>query len=400
MKSAKANVVVAIPTNGSDGREHMSGVFDYVNEHPHWIVQTINMRTAIVNGMLYDALEDADGLILYIAYDIDRLADRIIGENPQLKIVVTNEYLVPLFARHPHCRSLLIDSEAVGKDAAHYFNSLGRFASYGFVHGAIRFPWSVEREEGFRSAMPRNTPFFVYPGGGAGDAQTGPDAPAISLDELATWLGGLPKPAAVFGANDIFATKVLIACEQTGLKVPSQVTVVGCDNDPLVFSSTNPPLSSLQLPFRELGYRAAATLDKLLRNRNPSRSTIRVAGTHLFERGSSAHIPPAAALVGKAREYIAEHACDGIRPNDVIAHVGVSRSLLNLRFRQACGKSVNEDILDVRLAEVRRQLERTDHTILQIGRDCGFNNPDHLKRLFKRRFGSSMRQYRDRLASR
>ena len=46
MKSAKANVVVAIPTNGSDGREHMSGVFDYVNEHPHWIVQTINMRTA------------------------------------------------------------------------------------------------------------------------------------------------------------------------------------------------------------------------------------------------------------------------------------------------------------------------------------------------------------------
>ena len=47
-----------------------------------------------------------------------------------------------------------------------------------------------------------------------------------------------------------------------------------------------------------------------------------------------------------------------------------------------------------RLAEVCRQLEKTNHTILQIGRDCGFNDPDHLKRLFKKRFGTSMRQYR------
>ena len=373
----------------------MSGVFDYVNEHPHWIVQTINMRTAIVNGTLYDALKGADGLILYIAYDIDRLANKIIHDNPYLKIVVTNEYLVPLFAKHPHGRSLLIDSVAVGRDAARYFNSLGRFASYGFVHGAIRFPWSIEREEGFRSVLPRHTPLFIFPDGKSGHARPGPDAPALSLDELAKWLDRLPKPTAVFGANDLFAAKVLIACERLGFKVPSQVTVIGCDNDPLVFSNTNPPLSSLQLPFRELGYKAAATLDKLLRNRSPSHRTIRVAGTHLFERGSSTHIPPATALVEKAREYIAEHACDGIRPPDVIAHVGVSRSLLNLRFREVCGKSINEDILDVRLAEVCRQLKKTNLTILQIGRDCGFNDPDHLKRLFKNRFGLSMRQYRN-----
>ncbi|MBQ3289302.1 MAG: substrate-binding domain-containing protein [Kiritimatiellae bacterium] len=400
MKSAKANVVVAIPTNGSDGREHLSGVFDYVSEHPHWMVQTINMRTAIVNGTLYDALKGADGLILYIAYDIDRLADTIISENPHLKIVVTNEYLVPLFAKHPYCRSLLIDSISVGKDAARYFNSLGRFASYGFVHGAIRFPWSIEREKGFRSAMPRNTPLFEFPKSKSGTVQTGPEAPTISLDELATWLDRLPKPTAVFGANDLFAAKVLTVCDQLGFKVPGQVTVIGCDNDPLVFSNTIPPLSSLQLPFRELGYKAAATLDKLLHHRNPSRRTIHVAGTHLFGRGSSAHIPPATALVEKAREYIAEHACDGIRPNDVIAHVGVSRSLLNLRFRQASGKSINEDIIDVRLAEVCQQLERTDHTILQIGRDCGFNDPDHLKRLFKKRFGATMRQYRSQSTGR
>ena len=124
--------------------------------------------------------------------------------------------------------------------------------------------------------------------------------------------------------------------------------------------------------------------------------TVRVAGTSLFERGSTARVPPATALVENALGYIAEHACRGIRVDDVASHVGVSRSLLDLRFRQVCEKSVLKEILEVRLAEVRRQLTKTDHTILQIGRDCGFNDPDNLKRLFRSRYGMSMRQYRAR----
>ena len=80
--------------------------------------------------------------------------------------------------------------------------------------------------------------------------------------------------------------------------------------------------------------------------------------------------------------------------DDIVSYLGVSRSLIDLRFRQVCGISVLQDILNVRLAEVRRQLAKTSHTILQIGRDCGFNDPDNLKRLFKSRYGMSMREFR------
>lgn len=395
MQPSKANVIIAIPTNGNDGREQLSGVFDYVNMHTNWSIQIINTRTDTVNGILESTLKNADGLLLSISYGVTRLADRFVSENPQLKIVVTNDHLVPLFAKHPHCRTFLIDSVSVGRDAAHYFVSLGRFASYGFVHGAIRYPWSVEREAGFRSALPRKTPLFIFPDKEP-PAATQDDAvtPVISHEELGKWLDALPKPAAVFGANDLFASEVLTVCSQRGIRVPQQVSVVGCDNDPLVCGNAHPTLSSFQLPFRDLGYKAAETLDWMLRKKNPPRRTIRVAGTHLFERGSSAHIPPATALVEKARTYIAEHACEGIRVDDVAAHIGVSRSLLDLRFRQVCDKAVLEDILDVRLSEVKRLLEKTNRTILQIGLDCGFNDPDNLKRLFKKRFGMSMRDYR------
>jgi len=396
MNNTRPKVIVAIPTNGNDGREQLSGVFDYINEHPGWEIQIIHSRTDIANGILESALESANGFILSIAYGITRFADRLINANPRLKAVVTNDHLVPLVDKYPNCRTMLIDSLSVGRDAAHYFGALGRFASYGFVHGAIRYPWSIEREKGFRSALPRKASLLVFPGAESANATNDPTAPVISHNELGRWLEGLPKPTAVFGANDLFASEVISVCERLGLKVPQQVSVIGCDNDPLIFANTHPALTSLQLPFRELGYRAAATLGLMLKGKEPPRDTVRVSGTKLFARGSSTAIPPATLLVEKAREYIAAHACSGIRTSDVIAHCGVSRSLLDMRFRQIAGKSILEDILDVRLSEVKRLLGETDRRIGQIGHDCGFNDPDNLTRLFRKRFGMSMREYRNR----
>ena len=231
---------------------------------------------------------------------------------------------------------------------------------------------------------------FFFPDGG-----TRHDAPpVIQPESLSAWLAALPKPAAVFGANDLFASEVLAVCGRLGVKVPQQVAVLGCDNDPLIWTNTRPQLTSFQLPFRELGYKAAELLYSLLCGKRPPLRTIRVSGSRLFARASSANIPPSATLVERAKSFIAEHACEGICVPDVTACLGVSRSLLDLRFRQVCGQSVKDRILAVRLAEVRRQLAETSRSILQIGRDCGFNDPDNLKRLFKRRFGLTMRQYR------
>ena len=52
MRSTPPKVVIAIPTNGNDGREMMSGVFDYLNSHPLWEIHLINTRTDIANGAL------------------------------------------------------------------------------------------------------------------------------------------------------------------------------------------------------------------------------------------------------------------------------------------------------------------------------------------------------------
>jgi len=391
MATAKIKIVVAIPTNGNDGREQMSGVFDYVNAHPHWEMHIVNTRTDIVNGGLEKTVQDADGIILSIHHANMRLPPDFPAG--RVKMVVTNDHLVPFYRDRPNCRTLLLDNVAIGKDAARHFNGLGRFAAYGFVHGHFRFPWSIERESGFRALVPGKTPLFVFPE----DAMDAPDNTSgiIPQERLAAWLAALPKPAAVFGANDLFASEVLAACGRLGVKVPQHVAVLGCDNDPLIWMNTRPQLTSLQLPFRELGYRAAEMLDSLLCGKTPPLRTVRVSGTRLFVRASSASLPPSVMLVERAKSFIAAHACDGLRARDVAEQLGVSRSLLDLRFRQVCGRSVLECILSTRLEEVKRLLTETGYTILQIGRNCGFNDPDNLKRLFRRRFGLTMRQFRN-----
>ncbi|MBR3924729.1 MAG: helix-turn-helix domain-containing protein [Kiritimatiellae bacterium] len=47
-----------------------------------------------------------------------------------------------------------------------------------------------------------------------------------------------------------------------------------------------------------------------------------------------------------------------------------------------------------RLESVKRLLSDTGLSIRAISAKCGFANPNHLKNLFKRHFGKSMREWR------
>ena len=51
-------------------------------------------------------------------------------------------------------------------------------------------------------------------------------------------------------------------------------------------------------------------------------------------------------------------------------------------------------ILSIRLAAVKERVEKTDRKFIAIGVECGFRSADHLKRLFKKSFGMSMRAWR------
>lgn len=62
-------------------------------------------------------------------------------------------------------------------------------------------------------------------------------------------------PTAIFASADTAAFGVFEALNQLGLQVPGDVSVVGFDDIPEA-AVTNPPLTTVQQPFKDLGFRA------------------------------------------------------------------------------------------------------------------------------------------------
>jgi LacI family transcriptional regulator len=78
---------------------------------------------------------------------------------------------------------------------------------------------------------------------------------------LATALltGGGQLPTAIFAHNDLIAIGALEAMGEVGLRCPEDISVVGYNDAPLTAHLT-PPLTTVQLPSRELGRRAGTML--------------------------------------------------------------------------------------------------------------------------------------------
>ena len=72
----------------------------------------------------------------------------------------------------------------------------------------------------------------------------------------------------------------------------------------------------------------------------------------------------------------------------------VSRSLFILRFREAVGHSVQDEIEHVRMERVFTLLRDTKTPISAVAALCGWRSDIALRWLFRRRTGMSMRQWR------
>jgi len=80
-------------------------------------------------------------------------------------------------------------------------------------------------------------------------------------------LAALPRPTAVFCANDEMAIGALKAARTAGLRAPEDISLVGFDD--ISFSGfTDPPLTTVRQPRRAFGHAAvAALLDRVAPSR-------------------------------------------------------------------------------------------------------------------------------------
>ena len=126
---------------------------------------------------------------------------------------------------------------------------------YDAGHRTIGYVGETEREIRYRSYRG----FLLEMGLTPGPIFPTPMTPAGGHRAVERILAARSRPTALFCANDATALGVLRGLAEAGVRVPEQISVASIDNIPEA-EQTRPLLTTVRVPFRDLGGFAVKTL--------------------------------------------------------------------------------------------------------------------------------------------
>lgn len=383
-------ITVALRMAGIAGQDKLNGIFNYLSEGHRWqlsIFRTSQEFTA--ETVQQEIHHGTEGFIVGLPETDSALRALARTNLPTVLINVTGGGIEN---RKSNLAFVCSDSNAIGSAAARELLKEGTYKCFGYAGFRTDEAWSRERGTAFRNELEKAG--FI---GRMFDLTHYPD----KLDDRTTmikWLKALVKPCGILASCDDRAFEILNACRAAGIRVPQEIGILGINNDPLLCENTEPRLSSVQPNFIQEGFLAAQLLGKMLNSPaggRPPQNRVHLVGIRqIVHRDSTRPISSAGLLVQKALAFIEKNALRGIGVKDVTRHLKVSYSLLHLRFQELLQETIYETILRIRLDAVRHQLVHTADSIDSIAERCGWKNPASLKKLFKTRYGVSLRTYR------
>lgn len=386
-KIGAKQVLVFLHMSGASGRDMLSGIFNYAKGSKMWSLHLAN--ASIKTSEEVNALIEKGGINGIIAGEYCLPDAPKLLKDSGIPLVYIGSKGENDYSRTKAISYVHNNEAGIGCLAANTFMKLGRFQCFAFVPARPGVAYSDRRQAGYIQRLE--------------DAKAGrieifePKAKPGTPDDranLAKWLTSLPKPAAVYVAWDFRAIQVLEACRDAKIAVPEHIAVLGTDNDELLCDSAVPPLSSILPDHERAGYVAAKRLDALMRGRTPKPHSVFLKAREVVERETTNSVTSSAHLVGKALAYINSHATKGITVVDVIKHLGCSRRLADLRFREIAGTTILKTITARRMAELKRLLRETNLPIHKVAARSGFRCIKQLERLFKSEEGISMHEWR------
>ena len=254
-------------------------------------------------------------------------------------------------------------------------------AHYAFVRSRDNQFWSIERESSFQRLV----------------CQIKAKCTILDNDlNLPENIAALPKPCGLLAANDHIAQKVIDAAHKKGISMPTDLQIVGINNDEFICTHTNPTLTSIHPDFEGCGFLAMATLHRIIKGTTARPQTIffgpkeiiRRASTRIFKRNDS--------RVTCALDFIAAHYSDcNLKTETIAAAMGCSRGLADLRFKEVTGRTIRDEIRHIRLEAAKRLLNDPTRVLSSIPSLCGYLSLPTFANMFKKETGMTMRGWRN-----
>ena len=359
------------------------GAARYAREH----------RWHVVADMIYTAKIPVgwrgDGILSFIG-DRDDLAEFILSSGlPAVEIsMVRNEINLPRVEG---------DSEMIGRLAAEHFLERGfrHFAWAPFLDDVV----NAERYRGFANRLAREslTCHLLPPADTRhGDAATRDWAVAAQSCSPAN-SSACPSRWRCSATTTAWRRTSLTPAMTRVCSCRKRWRCMGVDNDPILCECVRVPLSSVCHDLEGMAYQAAALLDRLMAGRKPPKEVIRVQPKGVVTRRSTDIMAVDNLQVARALRYIQDqYANPLLGVEDVVAATDLSRRPLEKAFRQEMRRTLNEEIVRVRMEKVKDLLSTTKMKVVDVAAATGFARPSHLFRTFRKIIGTSPKTYRKR----
>lgn len=374
------HVALLVETSLGSGRDILRGIASYARQQRNW---SLFHEPRGLEESAPDWLKawKGDGIIARI-------------QTPQLAQAVkeTGLPVVDVLGVLPDTGFPLVhvDDRAIAEMGASHLYDRG-FRKFGFF-GISDENWSQHRRDELRDILSeKNCELHVF-------EATRQEIREMTWeqreDKLAQWVADLPKPIGVMVCSDQRGADFLEACRRANVTVPDELAVIGVDNDEPLCEVGQPPLSSVWPNHHAVGFEAAKLLDQLMQGGKDVDQPIMVPPRKVVTRRSSDVLAIQDRNVAKALQLIRQRGCEELNVDEIVRVSGLSRSVLQRRFRQVLGTTIHAEILNCRINHACHLLTETDLSMMDIAERSGFKHQEYMGAVFKSKLQQTPGQFR------
>jgi len=378
----KKKVLLFVESTTSYGRDILQGISSYINERGHWMI-TLYERGILDAPPSWLKNWQGDGLISRTANPaaltiLKRLSCRqveLLGDGVERPAEVAE------------------DEEAICRLAFEYFRNQGLkfYALYAYgnawwVRLRVQTYINILKHEGITCHLleeKTSRRINLHP---VWDERY--EKPLIE------WLRRLPKPVGLMTLYDYQSALVIEACHKAKIAVPEEILVLGVDNDQHLCNLSSPSISSVDTNTVRIGYEAARLLDlKMSRKPLPPRPIL-VQPRDVVPRRSTDMIAIDDPDIVAALVFIRKNVFSRMTVTDIVRELAVSQSTLQRRFKKIFGRSLEQEIIRLRMNKAKELLRNTNHSVSVVAELSGFSGHDYFVKAFEHVLGMTPLRFR------
>lgn len=279
----RTNTIGVVVTTIADpfAGEVVSGIEEFVLSHGYSVILAASHSDADRELRAVSSFQErrVDGILVMASRIGVRYLQMLSGM--KVPIVLINSHHAGEFVY-----SVRIDNIDGAHLATRHLADLGH-TRIAYIGDKLGFQSDIERLTGYRETLEQRDlefdPDLVVHGDGTPDG---------GLQMMRRLLSLTKRPTAVFCYNDREAIGAMRAIRDCGLRIPRDISIVGFD-DLYLSSYTDPPLTTIHQPKRELGLLAGELLLQLLSGEKPASQMTR--GRLVIRESTAPFQKPAAA---------------------------------------------------------------------------------------------------------